>query len=321
MEERGYLLKGLGNYDVTNPEARDLYWKMLPATLLAKGVDAFWLDASEPQEEDGGGGILPGQQIYFGNSDLYTNIYPFLHTYGVYHHWRDTTDQKRVFILTRSSFLGQQHNAAAAWSGDVYSNFWALKRQIPAGLNFALSGMPYWTTDIGGYGYPNGDTSDPKYQEVYTRWFEFGTFCPIFRTHGHRANDTNELWSYGAAAPTLVKFDKLRYRLLPHIYSLAWRVTHNDYTMMRPLVMDWRTDPKVWNIGNQFMFGPALLVNPVTEPGATSRSVYLPDAATWYDFWTGKRIRGGQTIQADAPLDRIPLYVKGEPAAEIRAGG
>lgn len=310
MKNRGYLLEGSSNYDVTNPAARDLYWKMLPSTLLAKDVDAFWMDATEPEEKSGDGGILPGQLIYLGNSDLYTNVYSFLDTYGVYHHWRNTTDQKRVFILTRSSFLGQQHNAAAAWSGDVYSNFMALKRQIPAGLNFALSGMPYWTTDIGGYGYPNGDTSDPKYQEVYTRWFEFGTFCPIFRTHGHRANDQNEMWSYGKATPTLIKFDRLRYRLLPYIYSLAWQVTSSNYTIMRPLVMDWRTDQQVWQIGDEFMFGPALLVSPVTEAGATSRSVYLPPAVTWYDFWTGEQQAGGQRIQASAPLEKLPLYIK-----------
>ncbi len=215
-----------------------------------------------------------------------------------------------MFLLTRSAFLGQQRNSAATWSGDVYSNFWALKRQVPAGLNFSISGIPYWTTDIGGYGYPNGSTTDPKYQEVYTRWFEYGTFCPIFRTHGHRENDTNELWSYGPAAPTLIKFDKLRYRLLPYIYSLAWQVTKNDYTIMRPLVMDWREDRKVWDIGDQFMFGPALLVNPITEAGATNRSVYLPAAAGWYDFWSGERVEGDQTIMAAAPIDRIPLYVR-----------
>lgn len=311
MKEHGYLLlKNDACYDATNPNARDLYWKMLPGTLLAKGVDAFWLDASEPEQPSGLGSILPGQQLFFGQSDLYTNIYPFMHSLGIYRHWRNTTEQKRVFILTRSSFLGQQHNAAAAWSGDVYSNFWALKRQVPAGLDFALSGMPYWTTDIGGYGYPSGNTTDPKYQEVYARWFEYGTFCPLFRTHGHRANNQNELWSYGPVTPILVKFDTLRYRLLPYIYSLAWQVTSQDYTYMRPLVMDWRTDPRTWEIGDQFMFGPALLVNPVTDAGVTSRSVYLPPAAAWYDFWSGKRLSGSQTIQAAAPLGRIPLYVK-----------
>jgi alpha-D-xyloside xylohydrolase len=308
MKNQGFLIDEKGDYDVTDPAARELYWKMLPSTLIAKGVDAFWLDASEP--EAGELGIPSGRRLFFGDSSLYTNIFPMLHTFGVYQHWRKTSDQKRVFLLTRSAFLGQQRNAAATWSGDVYSNFWALKRQIPAGLNFSISGIPYWTTDIGGYGYPNGNTADPKYQEVFTRWFEYGTFCPIFRTHGHRENDTNELWSYGPAAPTLIKFDKFRYRLLPYIYSLAWQVTKSDYTIMRPLVMDWRTDREVWDIRDQFMFGPALLVNPVTEAGLTTRSVYLPPAQGWYDFWTGTRVRGDQTLQAAAPLDRIPIYVR-----------
>jgi alpha-D-xyloside xylohydrolase len=310
MDAHGYLLQGSTNYDATNPGARDLYWNMLPRTLLERGADAFWMDASEPEQRHLDGGILPNQQLYLGSSDLFTNIFPLYHSYGMYQHWRETFEQKRVFILTRCSFLGQQHYAAAVWSGDVYSNFWALKRQIPAGLNFALSGMPYWTTDIGGYSDPDGDTTDPKYQELYTRWFEYGTFCPIFRTHGSRVNDQNELWSYGAATPTLVKFDKFRYRLLPYIYSLAWQVTNDDYTIMRPLVMDWRTDRRVWGIGDEFMFGPALLVNPVTEAGTTSRSVYLPSAAAWYDFWTGERLEGGQSIQASAPVERIPLYIR-----------
>ena len=308
MKSRGFLIDEKGDYDVTDPAARELYWKMLPSTLTAKGVDAFWLDASEP--EAGELGIPPGRKLFFGDSSLYTNIFPMLHTYGVYENWRKSGDPKRVFLLTRSAFLGQQRNAAATWSGDVYSNFWALKHQIPAGLNFSISGIPYWTTDIGGYGYPNGNTTDPKYQEIFTRWFEYGTFCPIFRTHGHRENDTNELWSYGPAAPTLIKFDKLRYRLLPYIYSLAWQVTNDDYTIMRPLVMDWRTDRRVWDISDQFMFGPALLVNPVTDAGASSRSVYLPPTAEWYDFWSGKRLPGDQTITAAAPLDRIPLYIR-----------
>jgi alpha-D-xyloside xylohydrolase len=308
MQSQGFLIDDKGDYDVTNPVARDLYWKVLPSTLLAKGVDAFWLDASEP--EAGELGIPPGHKLSFGDGGLYTNVFPFLHTLGIYENWRKDREDKRVFILTRSAFLGQQRNAAATWSGDVYSNFWALKHQVPAGLNFSISGIPYWTTDIGGYGYPNGDTSDPKYQEVFMRWFEYAAFCPIFRIHGHRQNDQNEIWAYGPATPALVKFDKLRYRMLPYIYSLAWQVTSNDYTIMRPLAMDWRTDRKVWDIGDEFMFGPALLVNPVTDAGATSRSVYLPTAAAWYDFWSGERVAGNQTIQAAAAIDRIPLYVR-----------
>jgi alpha-D-xyloside xylohydrolase len=312
MKARSFLIDDKGDYDVTSPDARDLYWKMLPQTLINKGVDAFWLDASEP--EAGQLGIPPGANLSIGLGALYTNIFPLLHTQGLYENWRKTQGEKRAFTLTRSAFLGQQRNAAATWSGDVYSNFWALKRQIPAGLNFSISGIPYWTTDIGGYGIPNATTTDPAYQEVFTRWFEYGAFCPLFRTHGHRENNENELWSYGPAKSTLLQFTRLRYRLLPYIYSLAWQVTNNDHTIMRPLVMDWRTDNKVWDVADQFMFGPALLVNPVYEAGQRRRSVYLPARAAWYDFWTGEKLVGAQTIQANAPLDRIPLYV---PAGSI----
>jgi alpha-D-xyloside xylohydrolase len=195
------------------------------------------------------------------------------------------------------------------WSGDVYTSYWALSHQVPAGLNFALSGYPYWTTDIGGYwpAFP-GAVEQPAYQELYARWFEFGTFCPIFRTHGHRPN--NELWTYGKVEPTLIRYDKLRYRLMPYIYSLAWKVTSEDYTIQRPLVMDWRTDEKTWNIGDEFMFGPAILVSPVLKADATHRSVYLPQSPKWYDFWTGEPVSGGKEIEAEAPLDRMPLYVR-----------
>jgi alpha-D-xyloside xylohydrolase len=195
------------------------------------------------------------------------------------------------------------------WSGDVYGTYWGLNHQLPAGLNFALSGYPYWTTDIGGYWPPHDNPlADPAFQELYARWFEYGTFCPIFRTHGHRPH--NELWSFDRVEPILINYDKLRYRLMPYIYSLAWKVTSEDYTIQRPLVMDWRTDPKVWNLGDQFMFGPALLVNPVLKADAIRRSVYLPAAAAWYDFWTGKSLTGGQEIEAEAPLDHIPLFVR-----------
>jgi alpha-D-xyloside xylohydrolase len=191
----------------------------------------------------------------------------------------------------------------------VYGTYWGLGHQVAAGLNFALSGYPYWTTDIGGYWPPHDDPlADPAFHELYARWFEFGTFCPIFRTHGHRPH--NELWAFDKVEPVLVKYDKLRYRLMPYVYSLAWKVSSEDYTMQRPLVMDWRTDPKTWNLGDEFMFGPALLVTPVTKADATRRNVYLPAAPAWYDFWTGAEVKGGQEIDADASLDRIPLYVR-----------
>src|SRR6201993_1737655 len=298
-------------YDATNPKAREFYWNNLAGKLFSQGWDAFWLDSAEPEEfwPHMGDAILQDKQIAVGNGAEYTNVFPLMHTLGIQEHWKATTDRKRVFLLTRSAFLGQQRVGATVWSGDVYGTYWGLNHQVPAGLHFALSGAPYWTTDIGGYWPPHDDPlPDPAFQELYTRWFEYGTFCPIFRTHGHRPH--NELWSFDKVEPILVSYDRLRYRLMPYIYSLAWKVTGEDYTIQRPLVMDWRTDPKTWNLGDEFMFGPAILVNPVLKADATKRSVYLPAAATWYDFWTGKSLNGGQEIEADAPLDRMPLFVR-----------
>jgi alpha-D-xyloside xylohydrolase len=296
-------------YDASNPHARDLYWQNLPGKLFAQGWDSFWLDSAEPEEyyPHLGDAVLTTRTIAIGNGAEYTNIYPLLHNEGIQQNWRKTTDQKRVFLLTRSSFLGSQRVGGTVWSGDVYQSFWALSRQVPAGLNYALSGLPYWTTDIGGY-HPTMDTTSAAYQELYLRWFQFGTFCPIFRTHGHRPH--NEMWSYPLVEPALLTYDKLRYRMMPYLYSLAWRVSSDDYTLMRPLPMDFRNDPLTWNDGTQFMFGPALLINPVLEAGATSRRVYLPASTTWYDFWTGEKLTGGRHIEAAAPLERIPLYVR-----------
>jgi alpha-D-xyloside xylohydrolase len=311
MTAHHWDIPGTHAYDASNPAARDFYWKNLVGPLFAQGWDAFWLDSSEPEEYSPhlGDAILQDKRLAIGSGAEYTNVFPFLHTLGVQDHWKAITDRKRVFLLTRSAFMGQQRVGATVWSGDVYQNWWALQRQVPAGLNFALSGFPYWATDIGGY-VPHdwSGKEDPEYQELYARWFEYGAFCPIFRSHGHRPQ--NEFWSYPQVESILVEYDKLRYRLMPYIYSLAWKVTSQDYTMMRPLVMDFRSDPNTWDIGDQFMFGPAMLVNPVVKAGATSRSVYLPGAAKWYDFWTGVSVSGEQTIHADAPLDRIPLYVR-----------
>lgn len=310
MKAQNLLIPGTPDYDPTNPKARDFYWNHLVGKLFAQGWDGFWLDSSEPETWKGEvNAVLEKKQLAIGPGARYLNIFPLMHTGNIYDHWRRTTDRKRVFILTRSAFLGQQHNSAIEWSGDIFGTFPSLKRQIAAGLNFALSGMPYWNSDIAGYTSPFPDEpNNPEYQELYTRWFEFGTFCPILRTHGHRS--ANELFSYGPQTPTLVEYDRLRSRLLPYTYSLAWKVTHEDYTMQRPLVMDWRTDEKVRDIGDQFMFGPSILVNPVTLSGAVTRSLYLPPAPAWYDFWTGKKLPGGQRILADAPLARIPLYVR-----------
>jgi alpha-D-xyloside xylohydrolase len=311
MVAKGYEVPGAHVYDPTNPAARDFFWNDFVGKLFAQGWDAFWLDSSEPEEywPHSGDAILRYKQLHIGSGLEYTNIFPLAHTAGVQEHWQQTNPDKRVFLLTRSAFAGQQRIGAAVWSGDVYSTWWALRHQVPAGLNFALSGHPYWTTDIGGYHLPYPSAaSEPAYQELYARWFEYGAFCPMFRTHGHR--DHNEMWTYDRVFPTLLAVDKLRYRLMPYVYSLAWKVTSEDYTIQRPLVMDFREDPATWEIGDQFLFGPAILVSPVLTEHATSRTVYLPAGAAWYDFWTGERTNGGTTITASAPLDRIPLDVR-----------
>ncbi len=303
-----YHRAGMAVYDATDPEARKYYWNLMDQALFKLGVDAWWLDTVEPETEGQEDNILLGHKLAIRSGDRYANIFPLMTTGGVYEGQRSTSEHKRVFILSRSAFAGAQRNAVTAWSGDVISDFETYKRQIPAGLNFVLSGLPYWTTDIGGF--IMGKPDDPAYRELFVRWFQFGAFSPIFRVHGTRTPDQNELWSYGPEAQQiLTSFDRLRYRLMPYIYSVAWKVTSEDYTLMRPLVMDFRTDERVLNIGDQFMFGPAVLVNPVTEPGATMRHLYLPKT-TWYDFWSGKTLPGGQAIDGPAPLARIPLYVR-----------
>ena len=311
IKRRGFEIPGTHVYDPTNQAARDFFWNELAGKLFAQGWDAFWLDSAEPEEywPHVGDAVLRNKELHIGPGAEYTNIFPLEHTGGVQEHWKKANPDKRVFLLTRSAFLGQQRNGATVWSGDVYSTWWALRHQIGAGLNFALSGYPYWTTDIGGYHQPfSRPPTDPAYQELYARWFEFGAFCPVFRTHGHR--DHNELWTYDQVYPTLLSFDRLRYRLLPYVYSLAWKVTSEDYTIQRPLVMDFREDRATWEIGDEFLFGPDILVSPVTREHTTERSVYLPAAAEWYDFWTGERLAGGREIAASAPIDRIPLDVR-----------
>jgi alpha-D-xyloside xylohydrolase len=318
MDKKGYFIAktkvsgfhpaGMALYDAFNPDARKYYWKLMNDALFQIGADAWWLDTTEPETEGLETNLLVTHQVALGNGARYANEFPLMTTTGVYQGQRAASDQKRVFILSRSGYAGIQRNSAAMWSGDVDPNWETFRRQVPAGLNFSLSGLPYWTTDIGGFVVANPD--DPAYRELFVRWFEFGTFCPIFRVHGTRTTNQNELWSYGPEAQKiLVSFDKLRYRLMPYIYSLGWKTTSEGYTIMRPLVMDFRTDVRAQNIGDQFLFGPALLVNPVTEPKATSRHVYLPDA-TWFDFWTGASQPGGHSIEATAPLERIPLFVR-----------
>ena len=303
-----YHAAGMALYDASNPEARKYYWHLMETALFDIGIDAWWMDTTEPETEGQEENIQLGHKLFMGSGDRYVNLFPLLTTSGVYQGQRGSSDQKRVYILSRSAFAGAQRNAVTAWSGDINSDFFSFKRQIPAGLNLALSGIPYWTTDIGGFVF--GNPTDPAYRELFIRWFQFGTFNPILRVHGTRNPDQNELWSYGwEAQKILVSFDRLRYRLLPYIYSLAWMTTKDGYTPMRPLVMDFRTDVRAGNISDQFMYGPVFLVNPVTEPSATTRELYLPNGK-WYDFWEGTVVEGGRMVEAKAPLDRLPLYLR-----------
>jgi alpha-D-xyloside xylohydrolase len=303
-----YHRSGMAVYDASNPEARKYYWNLMDQALFKIGIDAWWLDTVEPETEGQEENILLGHKIATGSGDRFVNAYPLLTEEGVYDGQRNASDKKRVFILGRSAFAGSQRAAVTAWSGDVNSDWLTFKRQIPAGLNYAVSGLPYWTTDIGGF--VTGNPDDPTYRELFIRWFQFGTFSPIFRVHGTRTTNQNELWSYGPEAQKiLTDFDRLRYELMPYIYSVAWQVTNQNYTLIRPLVMDFRTDTRARNVGDQFMFGPAIMVAPVTEPSGSTKHVYLP-GATWYDFWTGRVVKGGQAIDAAAPLERLPLFVR-----------
>lgn len=304
-------LPGARLYDAFSAGARDMYWQQAKKSLYDIGVDAFWMDSTEPADlyAEEHGPMLEGAKTAFGDGSKYANLFPLMTTAAIYDGQRKQPENKRVFILTRSAFSGMQRNAAAAWSGDTLTNFDMFKRQIPAGLNYSMTGLPYWTTDIGGF--VGGDTSDPAYRELFVRWFEYGAFCPIFRAHGARKNNQNEMWSFGAEAQkTLTLYDRLRYRLMPYIYTLGAKTTFDGYTPMRSLAFDFASDSKALDISDEFMFGPALLVAPVTEEGATSREVYLPRGTDWYDFWTGKRIAGGKTVHREAPLDVLPLYVR-----------
>ena len=320
MEKKGWFVdkfkyakppfhtSGMAVYDATNPEARKYYWDQVNKGLFSIGADAWWMDTTEPETEGQERNILLDHKLAVGSGNRYLNAYPLFDTEAVYQGQRSASDKKRVFILSRSAFAGSQRNAVNAWSGDIVSDWLNFRRQIPAGLNFSLSGGPYWTTDIGGF--VVGSPTSPAFRELFVRWFQYGTFNPILRVHGTRTPDENELWSYGPDAQAiLVNFDRLRYRMLPYIYSLAWKTTSEAYTPMRPLVMDFRSDEEAENIGNQFMYGPAFLVNPVTEPAISTRPVYLPKT-TWYDFWTGTVNDGGRFINAITPLDRLPLYVR-----------
>jgi alpha-D-xyloside xylohydrolase len=345
MYDQGCLLGNKGTYDAFNEKARALYWKQANEGLFSYGIDAWWCDCTEPFQADWNGAFKPEPEerllINTGEAKRYLdpeyiNAYSLLHSQGVYEGQRQTNPDKRVVNLTRSAYAGQQRYGTITWSGDVSATWDTLHRQIADGLNFCATGLPYWTTDIGAFFVKNDPTlwfwngnfdlgvEDMGYRELYVRWFQYGAFLPMFRTHG--TDTPREVWRFGEPGEmfydALVKYLQLRYRLMPYIYSLAGMVTHEDYTMMRALPFDFRCDPDTYDIDDQYMFGPALLVNPITRPMyyaaestplngvSKSRSVYLPKGADWYDFWTSKRYAGGHKVIADAPLDTLPLYVR-----------
>lgn len=310
-------------YDAHNPRARDLYWAQARDSVVKRyGWDAWWVDQCEPDN----GSLLDERRkadFSVGKGIDYFNTYSLEHAKGLYKGWRADIPGKRAYFLIRQAFAGSQHYAATLWSSDVTTTFRALKSQVPQGINACVSGMPYWTSDIGGYlsrTSPDGipDWSEPQYRELFTRWFQFGTFCPIMRIHGKGERALfSKNWDANTKA-ILLNYDQLRYRLLPYVYSLSAKVTMENYTIMRSLAFDFGNDRTVYNIPDQYMFGPAFLVSPVTQALYTgknedqpkTRKVYLPKGSKWFNFWSGETLAGGQTIDADAPIETIPLYVK-----------
>jgi alpha-D-xyloside xylohydrolase len=312
--------KAGSDIDTTNPEAAKWYWGIIRDNIIAKGFDSIWADETEPD--------LPPNGSYFsiGPGTRYFNVYPLFHTASIYDGSRRDL-KTRVLVLSRDAYLGAQRNGTAFWSSDIFPTWDTLRRQVPTGLDVTASGIAYWGNDIGGWQYlpyrhapehkPLLDPSDARdnvgyyddYPELYTRWFEYGVFQPNFRTHGSRKH--NEVWSYGKQAePILEKYLRLRYQLMPYIYSLGWMTHETGAPYMRALFMDFPNDPNVADLGDEYMFGPDLLVAPVTEQGATTKRVYLPTGTDWYNYWTNARLHGGQWIEASAPIDTIPLFVR-----------
>jgi len=340
---------GVQPYDPYNPEARDIYWRYLNKGLFSLGIDGWWMDSSEPDHLD----FKPSDfdlKTYLGSFRKVRNAFPLMTVGGVSEHQRVASSDKRIFILTRSAFAGQQRYGANTWSGDVNSSWQSLRNQIPAGLNFSMSAIPYWNTDIGGFfagaykkGWGDG-TKNPSFQELYVRWLQFGAFTPMMRSHG--TDIPREIYNFGKKGETIydaiAKTIDLRYSLLPYIYSAAWDITNNQSTMMRALVMDFN-DKKVVDMNNEYLFGKSILVAPivnaqytpetivksneetgwnkdndangakaqtVTFTQAKSTKVYLPEGTAWYDFWTNEKINGGQEIEKATTIDEIPLYIK-----------
>ena len=341
---------GVKVYDAFHPEARAIYWKYLK-TLYDYGTDAWWMDSTDPdffnpKESD------YAHKVYGGTWRSQRNAFPLETVRGIYQSQRKDYGEKRVFIMTRSSYAGQQHYGSNMWSGDVNSSWDMLRKQVPAGLSYSLTGNPNFNTDIGGffcgsYNTRGGGSAprNPQFQELYVRWMQYGLFCPVFRSHG--ADAPREIWQFGKKGEpvydAIEKQIRLRYRLIPYLYSTAWQVTSNNDSYMRPLFSDFANDKKVWDMTDEFMFGRSILAAPIVNPQYTEEKIirtdamtgwnrqnatdgsnngaidftatktatkYLPKGATWYDFWTGKYYAGGQDVTLETTLDRVPMFVR-----------
>ena len=341
---------GVKVYDAFHPEARAIYWKYLK-TLYDYGTDAWWMDSTDPdffnpKESD------YAHKVYGGTWRSQRNAFPLETVRGIYQSQRKDYGQKRVFIMTRSSYAGQQHYGSNMWSGDVNSSWDMLRKQVPAGLSYSLTGNPNFNTDIGGFFCGSYNTKgsgsaprNPQFQELYVRWMQYGLFCPVFRSHG--ADAPREIWQFGKKGEpvydAIEKQIRLRYRLIPYLYSTAWQVTSNNDSYMRPLFSDFAADKKVWNITDEFLFGRSILAAPIVKAQYTEEKIirtdamtgwnrqnatdgsaagaidftatksttkYLPKGAVWYDFWTNKQYKGGQDVTLETTLDRVPMFVR-----------
>ncbi|TDD72624.1 glycoside hydrolase family 31 protein [Jiangella aurantiaca] len=302
-------------YDSTNPETRDYVWELVRRNYLDLGIRVFWLDACEPELNPAHPGNLA---FWAGPGAEVAGVYPRDNA-RMFAEGMAAAGQEPTVLLCRSAWAGAQKYGAAVWSGDIPATWESLRTQVRAGLNIAVAGIPWWTTDIGGF--HGGDARDPGYRELMIRWFQYGVFCPLFRLHGDREPRTptsyaqtggpNEVWSYGDEAYEIIAdLLHLRERLRPYIHEQMRLAAETGLPPMRPLFIDFPGDRRAWEVADQFLFGPDILVAPVTAPGQRSRDVYLPAGVRWVEVSTGAVLEGGSTVSADAPLDRIPVYTR-----------
>jgi alpha-D-xyloside xylohydrolase len=343
MQEKGYLVqaeRGLAGfhpmpdtnvpdripmyfYDPTYPEAGRYVWEKVRKNYYDRGIRIWWLDACEPEMRPN---VHSNLRYYLGNGEEVGCIYPFLHEKAFYEGMKDA-GEREVFMLCRSAWAGSQRFGVCVWSGDVESSFESLQAQVRAGLNMALSGIPWWTTDIGGF--YGGNIEDPSFRELLIRWFQYGVFCPLFRLHGvrlplkrseqPRMGADNEVWCFGEKAYHIITaLLLLRERLKPYILAQMKCASDTGVPPMRPLFVDFPADAEAWAVDDEFLFGWDILVAPVLEGGQRQRSVYLPSGATWRDAWSNQRHTGGRRLDAEAPLERIPVYLRGDADLPIR---